>query len=132
MKTCLAATISILISSASFAGELTYQPVNPNFGGNPNNGGFLLQQAQVNNHFKERQVPTVEKTSAQLLAENISNTVLTQLGSQVAEAIGNGDNSGSFTIGSSTVSFLNMGAYTQLTINDGQGGITQINIPNGV
>lgn len=39
--------------------ELTFQFTNPSFGGNPLNGNFLLQQAQMQNKFKEK---TAEKS----------------------------------------------------------------------
>lgn len=33
------------------ASDLVYQPVSPTFGGNPLNGNFLLNQAQIQNQF---------------------------------------------------------------------------------
>jgi curli production assembly/transport component CsgF len=39
--------VSALAAGSSFAGQLNYVPKNPTFGGNPNNGSFLLSTAQT-------------------------------------------------------------------------------------
>lgn len=36
-----------LLAGPALAGQLTYTPVNPTFGGNPLNGSYLLQKAQA-------------------------------------------------------------------------------------
>lgn len=36
-----------LVTSSAVAGQLTYTPVNPSFGGSPLNGPYLLQKAQA-------------------------------------------------------------------------------------
>ena len=60
----LAATVAALgLSSAGQAGSLTYQPVNPSFGGSPLNGPWLLQQGQAQNEFERK-----EKKKSQLLS----------------------------------------------------------------
>jgi len=42
---------SLIFTSSACAGDLTYTPVNPNFGGNPFNGTPLLQSADVQRQF---------------------------------------------------------------------------------
>lgn len=42
-----------LFALPAFSGELTYQPVNPNFGGNPFNAAPLLSNAQAQNDFED-------------------------------------------------------------------------------
>ncbi|WP_289483921.1 curli assembly protein CsgF, partial [Enterobacter sp. E105B] len=37
----------MLIAPLSWGGNMTFQFRNPNFGGNPNNGAFLLNSAQA-------------------------------------------------------------------------------------
>ena len=49
--TCLFAPS--LITPISWAGNMTFQFRNPNFGGNPNNGAFLLNEAQAQNSYKD-------------------------------------------------------------------------------
>ena len=40
-----------LLVGACLAGQLTYVPVNPSFGGNPLNGAYLLQSAQAQKRY---------------------------------------------------------------------------------
>ena len=42
MRVKHAVVLLMLISPLSWAGTMTFQFRNPNFGGNPNNGAFLL------------------------------------------------------------------------------------------
>ncbi len=42
-----AAAISLSASGSALASEMVYRPVNPNFGGNALNGGYLMQNAQA-------------------------------------------------------------------------------------
>lgn len=46
MRVKHAVVLLMLISPLSWAGNMTFQFRNPNFGGNPNNGSFLLNSAQ--------------------------------------------------------------------------------------
>lgn len=50
----IACTVALLaiITPASWAGNMVFQFVTPNFGGNPNNGAFLLNKAQAQNSYK--------------------------------------------------------------------------------
>lgn len=43
----------MLIAPLSWSGNMTFQFRNPNFGGNPNNGAFMLNQAQAQNSYKD-------------------------------------------------------------------------------
>lgn len=43
----------LLLSPFSWAGNMVYQFINPNFGGNPNNGAFLLNSANAQNSYKD-------------------------------------------------------------------------------
>ncbi|UGB02263.1 curli production assembly/transport protein CsgF [Leclercia sp. G3L] len=53
MRVVHAAIALMLIPSLSWAGNMTFQFRNPNFGGNPNNGSFLLNSAQAQNSYKD-------------------------------------------------------------------------------
>lgn len=50
----IACTVALLafITPTTWAGNMVFQFVNPNFGGNPNNGSFLLNEAQAQNSYK--------------------------------------------------------------------------------
>lgn len=52
MRVKHAVVLLMLISPLSWAGNMTFQFRNPNFGGNPNNGAFLLNSAQPRTHIK--------------------------------------------------------------------------------
>lgn len=56
------AALVVLASTAS-AGQLIYTPVNPNFGGNPLNGNYLLSSAQAQN---KHQAPSADLGSSEL------------------------------------------------------------------
>lgn len=43
----------MLIAPLSWAGSMTFQFRNPNFGGNPNNGAFMLNEARAQNSYKD-------------------------------------------------------------------------------
>jgi len=53
MRVIYAVIALLLIPSLSWAGNMTFQFRNPNFGGNPNNGAFLLNSAQAQNSYKD-------------------------------------------------------------------------------
>lgn len=42
-----------LFTAHAASSELTYQPINPSFGGNPLNGSVLMQSAESQNTFKD-------------------------------------------------------------------------------
>lgn len=52
MRIACTVVLLTLITPASWAGNMVFQFVNPNFGGNPNNGAFLLNEAQAQNSYK--------------------------------------------------------------------------------
>tara|TARA_R100000322_G_scaffold78680_2_gene49397 strand:+ start:2434 stop:2742 length:309 start_codon:yes stop_codon:yes gene_type:complete len=45
--------IVAITATAVSAGELLYNPINPGFGGNPNNIDYLLNLAEIQNEFVE-------------------------------------------------------------------------------
>ncbi|WJD48162.1 MULTISPECIES: curli production assembly/transport protein CsgF [unclassified Enterobacter] len=53
MRIACAVVTLMLISPLCSAGNMTFQFRNPNFGGNPNNGAFLLNSAQAQNSYKD-------------------------------------------------------------------------------
>ncbi len=65
-----------LLSLPVAATELVYTPINPSFGGNPMNGNFLLQKAQLqNNHQAETNDKTFVDKFREALERNIINTL---------------------------------------------------------
>lgn len=43
----------LLFTPLAWGGNMVFQFVNPNFGGNPNNGAYLLNSAQAQNSYKD-------------------------------------------------------------------------------
>lgn len=49
----------MLIAPLSWAGNMTFQFRNPNFGGNPNNGAFMLNEARLKTLTKTQALTTI-------------------------------------------------------------------------
>ncbi|KNC88547.1 curli production assembly/transport protein CsgF [Trabulsiella odontotermitis] len=53
MRIAYAVMSLILIPTVSWGGNMVFQFRDPSFGGNPNNGSFLLNNAQAQNSYKD-------------------------------------------------------------------------------
>jgi curli production assembly/transport component CsgF len=53
MRIAYAVISLILIPTVSWGGNMVFQFRDPSFGGNPNNGSFLLNNAQAQNSYKD-------------------------------------------------------------------------------
>lgn len=72
--------VTALITGTARADELVYQPNNPNFGGNPMNGGVLLGNAQAQDDFKDPDAPQRQTMSnLDRLISSLEARVLTDL-----------------------------------------------------
>ena len=75
------------------ASEMVYVPVNPSFGGNPNNGVILLNSAQATNKHKDSAssaaaaAALTPKTPLQLFNDTLERSILNQLASATASKI---------------------------------------------
>lgn len=67
----------LLWCGAAAATDLVYTPINPSFGGNPNNAPGLLAVAQAQNGFK---APT--RSSLENFNNNLQNAILSRLSSE--------------------------------------------------
>ena len=107
--TLTAAPILILAAEYALASQLIYEPVNPNFGGNPLNGNFLLQNAQSQDDHQDptRLGDVYEQPSA---LDRFTDSLETRLLNQLLTDIGDG-NSGELV----TDDFI-----VQIVDNDGQ------------
>ena len=68
------AACMMLLSCAASATEMVYAPVNPSFGGNPNNAPGLLAVAQAQNGYK---APT--KSALETFNTNLQSAILSRL-----------------------------------------------------
>ena len=76
---CLTSTL--LFCNVTFASDIVYKPINPNFGGNPLNGNFLLGQAQAQNEFAvDAANGTVDR-----FEDRLENAILSQLARRVLD-----------------------------------------------
>jgi curli production assembly/transport component CsgF len=64
------------------ATELVYTPMNPSFGGNPMNGNFLLQKAQLQNSHKAE---VTDKTFVDKFREALERNIINTLTRRIAE-----------------------------------------------
>jgi len=120
-----------VLTGVAHASEMAYTPVNPNFGGSPLNGSFLLGEATANNHFKDHSGDTPPISATQSIVNQITNTVLANVATKISNQVygENAAQSGTYQVGGSTISFVHQGQNIVLTVNDGQGGVTTVTIP---
>ena len=126
-----ACAVCLVVSQHGHATGLVYTPVNPTFGGNPDNGSFLLSTANaVNKH-------TAPATSAdgfsqqsplQAFNSELEQAVLSRIASSATSAIVGPTGSlqpGTITTGQFTISVKNLGNGTlQVTTTDTTSGET--------
>lgn len=127
----LATTGMIAAAMPAFAQDITYQPINPTFGGNPFNSSHLLGVANAQNDYKD---PTTTTTNSQadIFSRQLQSRLLSALSSQIVDAIF-GDNPqerGTISFGGQTINFVRGLEDVTLTItNDGTGEVTTIVVP---
>jgi len=119
----------------ALADEIVYQPVNPNFGGSPFNGAFLLNEAIAQNDHKEASTPIPSSLSNSLEAQ-LERALINRLSRDLIDnAFGDLDEpleSFTVTIGSSQFTVnTDDPAFTVVTIiNLDTGESSVITIPN--
>ena len=75
---CMLCLITVGISSA-VAGPLVYTPINPDFGGNPNNAAGLLSSAQTTNKHTAANNSSLNQTPLEQFNQTLEQSVLSQL-----------------------------------------------------
>ena len=80
-----------LASLGCAADQLVYTPVNPTFGGNPNNASGLLAIANAQNDFKAPVVAAAQLTPLQKFNQSLLNSVLNKLNSNLLGNLFNSD-----------------------------------------
>lgn len=112
--------ISGFLGSQVSAAEITYQPVNPNFGGNPFNASPLQANAAAQNGFTAP--PRSARDSARDFAERLDRSILSRLSRALTNDII--DENGAFVLGT-----FETGINT-IVVQDGGGGNTIVTITN--
>ena len=118
-------TLLLFAGKISYAQQLVYTPVNPNFGGNPLNYSGLLASANAQNKFDDNQ-----RSSNSSLLDNFSETVKRQILSQLSRGLfENNENledlkEGTFEIGDLIISIDETRTGTVIRIIDNKTGET--------
>lgn len=130
-------TLSILaLAACSFAApalaqDITYQPIDPSFGGNPFNSAHLLGIANAQNDYKDPNA-TTNSSQVDIFARQLQSRLLSALSSQIVNAIfgENPQESGTISFGGQTITFFRTLTEVTLTITDDDTGeVTTIVIP---
>lgn len=132
VKAGLALGASIAMTAGAHAGSLVYQPINPNFGGNPFNYQPLLNQAQLQNQFDDVDPLGDAFDPLQNFEDTVTSALLSSISFEIADAIlgENRQDSGQFLVNNTTISFVTQGDNVVVTIFDaGTGASTTITIP---
>lgn len=126
----------MLLNSSAFASELTFQFINPSFGGNPLNGSYLLQQASMQNKFKEDTTSWFkQQTVAERFTETFTNQLLYRMSYAILDQIFGPNNTlpdkpVTYTIGTFQIFFDPTGTNNVFTITDlTTGQSTTVEIP---
>jgi curli production assembly/transport component CsgF len=130
----LAAALAILagaFAAPALAQDITYQPIDPTFGGNPFNSAHLLGVANAQNDYKDP-TATTNSSQADIFARQLQSRLLSALSSQIVDAIfgENPQESGTISFGGQTITFVRSLTEVTLTITDNDTGeVTTIVIP---
>ena len=127
----LGAILLACAATPAAAQDITYQPVDPSFGGNPFNSAHLLGIANAQNKYKDPAAAS-SGSEADIFARQLQSRLLSALSSQITDAIF-GDNPqqhGTITFGGQTIVFDRGLEDVTLTItNDDTGEVTTIVVP---
>lgn len=115
-----------------FSGELTYQPVNPNFGGNPFNAAPLLSNAQAQNDFED---PNRTDRTGQGFEDRLDRLVLSAVARGILGNITDPTTGdlipGIINTGLSTIQIADDGTTLTITITDNAtGAVTEFSSPS--
>jgi len=122
--------LSMVLPGGALAGDLVYEPINPSFGGDPFNSSHLLGIAQAQNRFDDRVFTPIDPLDR--FADDIERRVLSQAAREITDRIfgENPEESGDFTVGSTSISFERIGDDVRLTLADlDTGAETVLTIP---
>ena len=127
----IVAAMTCAIAAPAAAQDITYQPVDPSFGGNPFNSAHLLGIANAQNDYKDPKA-TANSSQVDIFARQLQSRLLSALSSQIVDAIF-GDNPqerGTISFGGQTITFVRSLTEVTLTITDDDTGeVTTIVIP---
>ena len=116
-----------LPAGAAQAGDVKYRPINPNFGGNPFNGDYLLNQARLQNQHEEYPEDPLERFDRDL-TRRLPNRAASEIEDRLFGE--NPEDTGTIPLGDLQIEFERIGATIFLKVVDlVTGGVTEIEIP---
>ena len=133
----------VLISSASYAGELTFGFKSPSFNGVGYSAHVLtienLEQTRKQKIIDDRKAEAAKaaadakNTNLAKFLNNLESRVYATLSQKIAEQLfsDNGNTSGSFDIASNNVQWSSDGSNITLRITDAAGSVTEVIVPYG-
>jgi curli production assembly/transport component CsgF len=128
---------AVCFGGAAQAGTLVYTPTNPTFGGNPANGSYLFNNAQVQNQYTQSGSAAGSGSSAaltpgQVFAQQLTSQLYSSLANKITQAIfgANAATSGTFSFEGTTITYQQVGGNINISINDGS-TITNVSVPAG-
>jgi curli production assembly/transport component CsgF len=136
-RAAIACTVLFAMMSPVQAGTIVYTPTNPTFGGNPLNGSYLFNNAQVQNQHLPSTSPSgagvgAPLTPGQIFAQQLTSQLYSSLANKITTAIfgENAAQNGTFSFEGTTITYQRVGGNINITINDGQ-SITSVTVPAG-
>ncbi|MWC42370.1 hypothetical protein GQR91_01665 [Sphingomonas carotinifaciens] len=121
----------MLMPICASAQDLSYQPINPRFGGNPFNSNHLLGEANAQNKYTDPN-DSSNQTQAEIFAQQLQSRLLSSLSSQVVDAIFGDDpqQSGTIQFGGQVIQFdRGLDSVTLRITDQASGKETVISIP---
>ncbi len=127
-------TVCMLVGYASIGQQLTYQPINPAFGGDTFNYQWLLSSANSQNSFEDPDAKNDNAQGSELdqFAESLNRQVLSSLSRTLfSSQLGEGLEEGTFPFGNLTLEIYDSAEGLVVNILDvTTGDETQIIVPN--
>lgn len=142
MRSAMLACALSMQLAATHATTLVYEPVNPNFGGNPLNGVNLLNEANAQNKYKDPSVADFgtgagSQSTLDQFNTQLQQAILSRVASSISSSIVGSDgtlhpgtiNTGNFSIAITSVAGGNLqvtttdkttGASTTFVVGNGQ------------
>ncbi len=123
-----------MLSCMGFCQQLSYEPINPAFGGDTFNYSWLLNSANAQNSFTDPSLSNGNEDKSELakFAENLNRQLLSQLSRTLFNAqLGEGLQEGTFTFGTLSLEIFDSAEGLVINILDtSTGEQTQIIVPN--
>jgi curli production assembly/transport component CsgF len=130
---CLLVGVLFLVPGRpAIATELIYTPVNPSFGGSPLNWSGLLNQATLQNRFKEERPVREPKTPLERFTEQLEYSVFSRMAQRIVDTAFGEDTlkPGEYTFGNYKISVTtDANGITTVITEISTGNTTTIQIP---